>query len=501
MNSVNENILEMININKDFSGVKVLEDVNFDLKKGEVHAIIGQNGAGKSVLMKILSGVYIRSSGKIVIDGEEVHYTSPKEARKKGIGMIFQEFSLIPTMTVARNIFLNREPRNGIFVKDGDMIKASKGILESLGVDINPRFLLRDLTVSQKQIVEIGKVVSQDRKIIIMDEPTASLTQSDVKLLNDVIRKLKDKGISIVYITHHLKEIFEICDRVTVLRDGKKILTANIKDITLPQLIEAMLGKKITEVVKFSIEAKVKREGIPKLEIKDLDLGGKEKVSFKLWPGEVLGIAGLMGAGQNRVIKSIFGVYPNISKEMYIDGKRVQVKKPEESLKHKITMVPEERQAQGLVVDHTLKSNIVMSVLDRIKGRLFINDRKGNEIAKKYVNDLRIVTDSIFKKVRFLSGGNQQKVVIAKNLAADPDIMILNDPNFGVDVGSKQDILQLIRQFGDSGKCAIFISSEFEELARVCDRVLVMKDGVIVNEFIRDKGTELTEELFVHAVQ
>jgi ribose transport system ATP-binding protein len=501
MNNSNDTILEMVNINKDFNGVVVLEDINFELKRGEVHAIIGQNGAGKSVLMKILSGVYVRSSGKIIIDGKEVNYTTPMEARKKGIGMIFQEFSLIPTMTVARNIFLNREPKRGIFIKDGEMIKDSRQILEDLGVDISPKKVLKGLSVSHKQLIEIAKVVSQDRKIIVMDEPTASLTQAEVLILNKVIRKLKEKGISIIYITHHLKEIFEICDRVTVLRDGKKILTEKISSTDMSRIIEAMLGKKIKEIIKFQIENPVKRAGVAMLEIKDLDLGGKEKVSFKLWPGEVLGFAGLMGAGQNKLVKAIFGIHPELPKEMFIKDKKINIKKPEDSLKYKVTMVPEERQAQGLVVDATIKANVIMSILDRIKGVLFLNEKKANDTAKKYVEDLNIVTTTIFKKVKLLSGGNQQKVVISKNLAADPDIMILNDPNFGVDIGSKQEIMQLIRKFGDSGKSAIFISSEFEELARVCDRVFVMKDGSIVNEFVRDAGPELSEELLVHAAQ
>jgi len=501
MNNNNDTILEMVNINKDFNGVQVLEDINFDLKRGEVHAIIGQNGAGKSVLMKILSGVYTRSSGKIIIDGKEVNYTTPMEARKKGIGMIFQEFSLIPTMTVARNIFLNREPKRGIFIKDGEMIKDSRQILEDLGVDISPKKVLKGLSVSNKQLVEIAKVVSQDRKIIVMDEPTAALAQAEVLILNKAIRKLKEKGISIIYITHHLKEIFEICDRVTVLRDGKKILTDNISSTDMSQIIEAMLGKKIKEIIKFQTENPVKRAGVAMLEIKDLDLGGKERVSFKLWPGEVLGFAGLMGAGQNKLVKAIFGIHPELPKEMFIKDKKINIKKPEDSLKYKVTMVPEERQAQGLVVDATIKANVIMSILDRLKGALFLNERKANDTAKKYVEDLNIVTTTIFKKVKFLSGGNQQKVVISKNLAADPDIMILNDPNFGVDIGSKQEIMQLIRKFGDSGKSAIFISSEFEELARVCDRVFVMKGGSIVNEFVRDAGPELSEELLVHAAQ
>ena len=500
MNENNDLILQMININKDFSGVQVLENVNFELRRGEVHAIVGQNGAGKSVLMKILNGVYTRSSGKIIVDGDEVYFANPQDARKKGIGMIYQEFSLIPTMNVARNIFLNREPRRFGLVNDSLMIKSTKEILEDLGVEINPRQLLRDLSVSHKQLVEIGKVVSEDRKIIIMDEPTASLTRGEVETLNKVIRRLKDRGISIIYITHHLNEIFEICDRVTVLRDGKKILTEKVSDIDLARMIEAMLGKKLKKTI-YETKYKIDRTRPPKLEVKNLDLGGKQKISFKIWPGEVLGFAGLLGAGQDRVVKAIYGILPGIDKELYIDGIKLAIKRPEDSPKHKITMVPEERQTQGLVVENTIKFNICMSIFDRLRTGALINDRKANNMAKKYVSELNIITESIFKKVKLLSGGNQQKVVIAKNLAADPDVMILNDPNFGVDVGSKQEILQLIRNFADTGKCAIFISSEFDELAQVCDRILILKDGIVINEYMRESGQEITEELLIHAVQ
>jgi len=495
-----DNILEMININKDFSGVKVLYDVNFTLKRGEVHAIVGQNGAGKSVLMKILSGVHIRSSGKIIIDGEEVNYSSPKEARVKGIGMIFQEFSLIPPMSIAKNIFLNREPRKGIAVRDSEMLKTSREILSEMGVDTDPREIVSKLSVSNKQIV--GKVVSQDRKIIVMDEPTASLTRVEVETLNKVINKLKEKGISIIYITHHLKEVFDICDRVTVLRDGRKITTEKISDINIAQLIEAMLGKELKSGVRYEARHKIVRSGTPKLEMKDLDLGGKEKVSFKLWNGEVIGIAGLMGAGQSKVIKAIFGILPELDKKVKKDGKIINIKKPDDSLKYKITMVPEERQEQGLVIEHTIKANVNLSILDRLKKLFYINDRKANDITQKYTDDLNIVTDSIFKKVKLLSGGNQQKVVIAKNLAAEPDIMILNDPNFGVDVGSKQEIIKIIREFTEKDdRSAIFISSEFEELVQVCDRIIIMKHRIIIDEFIRGEGPPITEESVLHAVQ
>jgi ribose transport system ATP-binding protein len=501
MDNGNNIILQMIDINKDFSGVKVLSDVNFDLRKGEVHAVIGQNGAGKSVLMKILNGVYQKSSGRIIIEDKEVNFSNPQDARKNGIGMIYQEFSLIPNMSVAKNIFINREPKRFGFIDDNKMIKDSENILKDLGININVRSLLGGLTVSLKQSVEISKIVSQERKIIIMDEPTASLSKDEINLLNKLIIRLKEKGISIIYITHHLNEIFEICDRVTVIRDGRKILTQDVKSSTLDNIIEAMLGKKIKSGVKYKTNYIINRSIAPVLEIKDMDLGGKEKISFKIWPGEVLGLAGLMGAGQNKIVKSLFGIFPKINKKMYLSGKILNITKPEDSLKHRITMVPEERQAQGLIVDQSVKANMMLSILDKLKGFIFINDRKAKSLTEQYVKDLNIATNSINKKVKFLSGGNQQKVVIAKNLLVDPDVMILNDPNFGVDIGSKQEILQLVRNFADGGKCAIFISSEFEEISQVCDRILILKNGSIINEVKRGDGYEITEESLLRSVQ
>ncbi|MFC2145676.1 sugar ABC transporter ATP-binding protein, partial [Actinomycetota bacterium] len=391
MQKTKDPILKMEGINKDFSGVQVLFDVDFELEKGEVHAIIGQNGAGKSVLMKILNGVFPRSSGTITLDGKEVRFANPQDASNEGIGMIYQEFSLIPPMSVARNIFLNRELKKGGLTADSEMLRQSKEILDDLGVDINPRQILKELSVSHKQLVEIGKVVSQERKIIIMDEPTASLTKGEVEILNKVIRRLKEKGISIIYISHHLNEIFDICDRVTVLRDGKKILTEKVKDVDLSILIEAMIGKRMTSGIRCETEYEIDRSIQPKLEIKDLDLGGKEKVSFKLWPGEVIGLAGLMGAGQNKIIKAIFGLRTDLEKEMILDGKNIDIKKPEDSLKHKVTMVPEERQTQGLIIEQSIKSNINLSILDKLKGILFVNDRKANDVSQKYVKELNII--------------------------------------------------------------------------------------------------------------
>lgn len=498
----NDYMLEMVNISKSFSGVSVLENVNFNLRKGEVHAIIGQNGAGKSVLMKILYGVYIKDSGSIKIENAEVNYKTTNEAKKLGIGMVFQEFSLIPTMTVAQNMFLTNEPKKfNFFVKDNEMIKSTKDILSNMGIYINPKDKVGKLPVGLKQIVEIGKAVFQEKKVIVMDEPTASLNNEEVKALNEVIRKLKEKGISIIYISHRLKEIFEICDRVTVLRDGKNILTEDTNKLKMESLIEAILGKKSGTSLDINFK-KINRNEVPRLEVKNLDLGGKEKISFKLWPGEVLGIAGLLGAGQTNIVQSIYGVSEKkYEKELFINGKKVNIKSPSESIKHKITMVPEERQVQGLVVEQSIKQNICMSIFDTLKGLFFINNKKIENIANKYVDELSIKTESILKKVKFLSGGNQQKVVISKNLAVKPDIVILNDPSFGVDIKSKQEILKIVSRLADEGKSVIFISSELEELTMICDRVLIIKNGSVINEFIRDEEVDLTEELLLNSIQ
>ena len=502
MEEKNDVILRMVKINKEFSGVSVLKDVDFELKRGEIHAIVGQNGAGKSVMMKILSGVWPSSSGDIVLEGQKVKFSSTLEASKLGIAMIYQEFSLVPSMSVAQNIFLNREPRSGAFIDGRAELKRSREILESLGVQIDPKQLVRNLNVTHKQIVEIGKVVSQDRKIIIMDEPTASLPHEEIVVLNRAIRKLKEKGISIVYISHHLNEIFDICDRVTVLRDGQRILTDKTDNLQMATLIEAMLGKKIGEDIPFDSAHSVIREGTPRLEVKDLDLGGKSKISFQLWTGEALGLAGLLGAGQERIVDAIFGVANQYRRELRKDGKAINIRSAAEAMRNKITMVPLERQLQGLVLGHSVKANICMSILKKLhRGKLFLDERTANQTVDKYIRELNIVTDSPNKLVRLLSGGNQQKVVLSKNLATEPEIMILNDPNFGVDIGSKMEILKLTRRFVEAGGSVIFISSEFAELAKVCDRVLIVKDGQIVEQFVRDRESSLIEGNILQAVQ
>ncbi len=498
MQTETDAILRLEKVSKSFDNVEVLRDIDLCLKRGEVHAIIGQNGAGKSVLMKIISGVHKKSGGKIILEGKEAAYSSPREARQCGIGMIYQEFSLIPTLTVAENIFLTREPKGLGGLIDSNKVKSEAArILADLGVSIDPSKRVQRLTASEKQVVEIGKVVSQDRKIIIMDEPTASLTLNEVQTLYEIIRKLKARGISILYITHYLREVFGICDTVTVLRDGQKIMTKVTKETDMSECISAMIGKRYSK--SDSSFRSIERTGTAMLEVKDLDLGGKQKISFQLWPGEILGLAGLLGAGQEKVVDAIFGVLP-CSSEVFKQGKKLRIRLPSDAIKYKIGMVPDDRLTEGLILEHNVKDNICLTIFEKMRGK-FINRKVTEETASSFVNKLSIKTRHINQKVRFLSGGNQQKVVIAKNLAFGPDILLLSDPNFGVDVGSKQEIVNIIRAFASEGKSCIFISSEFEEIATVCDRVLVIKDNVLRKELIRDRDHEFSEEMLLHAVQ
>ena len=494
----NDVILRLDKISKSFDSVEVLRDVDLSLKRGEVHAIIGQNGAGKSVLMKIISGVHKKSGGKIFYEGKEALFSSPIEARQCGIGMIYQEFSLIPTLTVAENIFLTREPKGfGKLIDDRKVKSEAVKILEDLGVFIDPDKRVQKLTASEKQVVEIGKVISQDRKIVIMDEPTASLTLSEVLTLYEIIRKLKKRGISILYITHYLREVFGICDTVSVLRDGQMIMTKATKDTDMSECISAMIGKRYS---KSNIGPRhIKRTGTPMLEVKGLDLGGKEHIAFQLWPGEILGLAGLLGAGQEKVVDAIFGVLP-CKNEVFKQGEKLRIRFPSDAIKHKIGMVPDDRLTEGLILEHNVKDNICLTIFEKLRGK-FIDRKVTEEIAHSFVKKLSIKTRHINQKVRFLSGGNQQKVVIAKNLAFEPDILLLSDPNFGVDVGSKQEIVGIIKAFVSSGKSCIFISSEFEEIANVCDRILVVKDNIIIKELIEDQDNEFSEEMLLHAVQ
>ena len=490
----------MKNISKSFNGIKVLDSVDFSVNKGEVHALMGGNGAGKSTLMKILTGVYTLDQGEIYIEGEKVSIQSPDDARKNKISMIFQEFSLIPTLTVAQNIFLTRESKTSFgLLDDKECIKKTEQLLKELEVDLDPNEVVGNLGVGYWQMTEIAKALSHEAKILIMDEPTASLTKKETEVLFSFINKLKAKGYSIIYISHRMDEIFEICDRITILRDGKHVATEDCKEIDLATVIQHIVGSEVDKAFEWK-ERSYSMNATPVLEVKRLSSGTKVKdVSFKIFPGEILGVAGLMGSGRSEMARSIFGIDPQDSGEILVNGKKRSIKSADDAIKAGIALIPEDRRIQGLVLEHSVKENLILPILSKLKKGWFIDEKKANEIAISFVKKLNIKTDDIFKTANLLSGGNQQKIVLAKWLANDPTVLILDEPTIGVDIVAKTEIIDVIRHLADSGKAILVISSELSELLAVSDRVIVMHEGTIVKELNR-KEIHSEEEL-QHAIQ
>jgi len=493
-------MLLMKNISKSFNGIKVLDSVDFSVNKGEVHALMGGNGAGKSTLMKILTGVYTLDQGEIYIEGEKVSIQSPDDARKNKISMIFQEFSLIPTLTVAQNIFLTRESKTSFgLLDDKECIKKTEQLLKELEVDLDPNEVVGNLGVGYWQMTEIAKALSHEAKILIMDEPTASLTKKETEVLFSFINKLKAKGYSIIYISHRMDEIFEICDRITILRDGKHVATEDCKEIDLATVIQHIVGSEVDKAFEWK-ERSYSMNATPVLEVKRLSSGTKVKdVSFKIFPGEILGVAGLMGSGRSEMARSIFGIDPQDSGEILVNGKKRSIKSADDAIKAGIALIPEDRRIQGLVLEHSVKENLILPILSKLKKGWFIDEKKANEIALSFVKKLNIKTDDIFKTANLLSGGNQQKIVLAKWLANDPTVLILDEPTIGVDIVAKTEIIDVIRHLADSGKAILVISSELSEILAVSDRVIVMHEGTIVKELNR-KEIHSEEEL-QHAIQ
>jgi ribose transport system ATP-binding protein len=490
----------MRNISKSFNGINVLDSVDFSVKKGEVHALMGGNGAGKSTLMKTLTGVYEADSGEIYIDGKQVSIKNMQDARDNYISMIFQEFSLIPTLTVAENIFLTRESKTSLgLLNDKECIEKTKVLLEELEVDIHPNDVVQDLGVGYWQMTEIAKALSQEAKILIMDEPTSSLTKKETEVLFAFIEKLKRKGISIIYISHRMDEIFKVCDRITILRDGKNKVTENCLDISMETVIQHIVGAQMDKAFEWK-ERTYPAGSTPVLNVKNLSAGSiVNGISFQLYPGEILGVAGLMGSGRSEMARAIFGIDAIDSGEIEIHGQKKTIKNPVDAVDAGIALIPEDRRMQGLVLEHSVKDNLALPILAKLKKGIFIDDHKANVIANQLVKKLNIKTDNIFKAAGLLSGGNQQKIVLAKWLANDPDILILDEPTIGVDIGAKTEILEIIRELADSGKAVIVISSELPELLAVSDRVIVMHEGKVVKELNRKEIH--TEEELQHAIQ
>ncbi|WP_018247305.1 sugar ABC transporter ATP-binding protein [Orenia marismortui] len=471
------NILEMKNINKSFFGVQALKDVSLQIHKGEVHCLIGENGAGKSTLMKILSGAYQRDSGEIFFNGKKLDTSSTLQVQKEGISIIYQEFNLASVLTVAENIFMGREPLNKLGMIDKDkMYEDTQKILDKLGVEVSPRAMVNSLSVAEQQFVEIAKALSFGAKLIVMDEPSATLTPKELARLFAVICDLKNKGVSIIYISHHLDELIEIGDRVSVLRDGEHVATDDVDNIDKDQIIRWMVGRDLTN----SYPERTVTTGEVVLKIRNLSSEGVlNNINFSLHKGEILGIAGLVGAGRTELVRALYGADPKDTGEVYLNDQLINVESPKDSIEHGIGLLPEDRKQQGVVLGQSIKNNITLAKIDKVTKKLLIDNGKEREEVQRYIDDLGVKTPSQEMLARNLSGGNQQKVVLAKWMFTDSNILIFDEPTRGIDVGAKYEIYELMNRLTEQGKSIIMISSELPEIIGMSDRVLVMHKGRI----------------------
>ena len=480
-------LLKMKNISKSFPGVKALDKVNLELKSGEVHALLGENGAGKSTLIKVLGGIYSLDEGEIEIEGKKVSIESVHDASKNNIAIIHQELVLVPYMTVAENIYLGRESGKGFTVNISKMEKDAQKILDDLGMDIDARELVMNLPIAKQQMVEITKAVSVNAKILVMDEPTSSISDREVENLFNIMRDLTKKGVGIIYISHKMSELEEICDRVTVMRDGEYVGTKVVKETNKDELIAMMVGRTLTNYYV--------RDFIPSkeviLKVENLKDGDRVKdVSFELKKGEIIGFAGLVGAGRSEAMQAIFGLSKDVSGDIYIEGKKVNIKDPKDAIKNGLALVPESRKEQGLYLLQDIKYNTTIEVLDKFIKNLNVNSKKEAEITQEYIDMMATKTPSQEQVIGNLSGGNQQKVMIGRWLATNPKILILDEPTRGIDVGAKYEIYSIINDMVGQGKSVVMISSDLTELLGMCDRIYVMNEGKITGEFSAEEATQ-----------
>ncbi|MCR1840217.1 sugar ABC transporter ATP-binding protein [Murimonas intestini] len=485
----------MKGIDKSFPGVHALKEVNLELRKGEVHALMGENGAGKSTLMKVLTGIYAKDKGTITFEGKEVEFKTPKEAQTAGIVIVHQELNMMNHLTVAQNIFIGRESMNGKMINDRKMNEEAAKLFKLLNIDIDPKETMGRLTVGRQQMCEIAKAISTDAKVIVFDEPTAALTDAEITELFKIIEDLRKKNIGIIYISHRMDEIKRITDRVTVMRDGEYVGTVVTKDTTKDDIINMMVGRVIYEDPK--TESNVPKNAPVVLKVEHLNAGKMVRdVSFELHKGEILGFSGLMGAGRTETARALFGADKKDSGEIYVNGKKVNIKSPQDAVQAGIGYLSEDRKRYGVVVDKTVAENTTMASLENFTNGIFVNNKKEKEITKKYVDALKTKTPSIEQKVKNLSGGNQQKVVIAKWLTRNCDILIFDEPTRGIDVGAKSEIYSLMNDLVKQGKSIIMISSELTEILRMSDRIVVMCEGRKTGEI---GIAEATQESIMHA--
>lgn len=470
-----EYVLQMKNVSKSFPGVKALDGINLNVEKRSVHALCGENGAGKSTLMKVLSGVYHADEGEIFIDGKKVVMNNTKESAKEGISMIYQEMSPVPEMTIAESFFLGHEETVGsIFLKKKYMYDETEKALKRCGVDLNPNMKMKDMTVAELQLVEIAKAVHNEAKVVVMDEPTSAITEREVENLFKIIETLINEGKSVIYITHKMDEIYKICDTVTVIRDGQYVGTKKIEDITMDEIVRMMCGREMKQMFP-KIEVPI---GETLLEVKGYTRKGEfENISFSVRRGEILGVAGLMGAGRSETMETIFGFRKKEAGELFINGEKVEIKNPKDAIHHGIALVTEDRRYLGLNITASIKDNIIIAGIRKLSNKGFINWAKAKTAVKKQIDDMSIKAPSQDTIVDNLSGGNQQKVVLGKWLLLEPDILILDEPTRGIDVGAKSEIHKLMGKLVEQGKAVIMISSELPEIIGMSDRVIVLHEG------------------------
>jgi ribose transport system ATP-binding protein len=485
-----ENLLELKNISKSFSGIPVLKNIDLDVQAGEIHVLLGENGAGKSTLIKIMTGAYHKDEGEMYWQGKEVAIHEPSDALNLGIATIYQELNLIPELTVYENMFLGREMKKGgkySFVDRKRMSDEARAYLQILKQDISPSAKISSLGIGKQQLVEIAKALTMDAKLIIMDEPTSSLSSTETEELLKTIVELRDRGIAIIYISHRLEEVKKIGDRLTILRDGTKIDTMPVGEMSTDQMIQLMVGR--------TLEAKYPKEtfelGQEGLQVKNLRLKDSTKtIDFSAFQGQILGISGLVGSGRTEIAKAIFGVDPIDSGEFYVFGKKVNIHSPKDAIQAGLAFITEDRKGEGLILDQTLEFNTTIADLSKFRKGLFIQLKQMRQKAKEYINELRVRPNDINKHARHLSGGNQQKVVIAKWLATKGKIFIFDEPTRGIDVAAKVEVYRLINDLVKNGVVVIIISSELPEILGICDRILVMHEGEIAADFLQDAANQ-----------
>lgn len=476
-------------LTKIYGSNTVLSNVSIDFYKGEVHALIGENGAGKSTLCKMLSGAISPASGKILIEGQEYASLSPEESKKLGVGMVYQEFNLVAELSVYENMFIGKELKKGAFLDKKEMIRRAKEVFENMGVELDVMKTISQLSVAYCQLVEIAKALLENSKLIIFDEPTAPLTNNEVDVLFEIIHRLKKQGIAIVYISHRMDEIFNICDKVTVLRDGQYITTQTIEETTREDLIRLMIGRELSSEFPDRVENIYKNNEVI-LEVENLTTNKIQNVSFQLKKGEILGLSGLVGSGRSEIVRAVFGADPIKSGEIRINGESVAIKNPKEAIKRGLALLPEDRKREGLMLNQSIRLNMTITVIDKLSKGPFVNRKLEQENLDHGISLLSVKLASVENPVTSLSGGNQQKVVLAKWISTGNEILLFDEPTRGIDVGAKKEIYDFLFKLKSEGKSMIIISSEMPEILGLCDRILVMYEGKLMGELDAKDATQ-----------